>query len=280
MKQNFWKEQLVPLVLTVIIFGVLVGLYYLEIITLNRFTKDQISTTIFIGDILIGLTIYLKTSIDFAIFMGNLMKSNPGWKNRVAIEVGTAVGNALGTFAILLMWDFFKEIAWLLFLMIVVASMVLFRLAKDGVEHAKSEEYDTSDLFKKIVRKTEIILDYINKYIDPVLDRIMPHVSMKTKRNLSWSGLFFFSFSVPFILGLDDFAGYVPLFNIINVFGFGVGVMLGHMILNILLFLSPTRTIALVKNPIISYIGSLAFIALGLWGFYEAFHTLFEAYVH
>ncbi len=280
MKREVIKEQFVPLALTWVILGALIGLYYLEIKFLNLFTKDQISTGINFADVTIGLTIYLKTSIDFAIFMGNLMKSNPGWKNRIAIEGGTALGNALGTFAILLMWDFFKEIAWLLFIMIFIASLVLFRLAKDGIEHAKAEEENNSDTFKKLVRHTEKFVSYINKFIDPILDKLMPHASMKTKRNLTWTSLFMFSFSVPFILGLDDFAGYVPLFNIINVFGFGIGVMLGHTILNILLFLSPSRTIALVKNPLISYLGSLAFIALAIWGLYEAFHTLIEAYLH
>ena len=50
--------------------------------------------------------------------------------------------------------------------------------------------------------------------------------------------LLLFSFSVPFILGLDDFAGYVPLFNIINVFGFSLGVIGAHMLLNIALFIN------------------------------------------
>lgn len=83
------------------------------------------------------------------------------------------------------------------------------------------------------------------------------------------------SLTVPFILGLDDFAGYVPLFNIVNVFGFGIGVMLGHMILNIFLYISPKRTIRAVKNPIVSFVGSIAFIFLAVWGFIEAYKLLF-----
>lgn len=80
---------------------------------------------------------------------------------------------------------------------------------------------------------------------------------------------------MPFILGLDDFAGYVLLFNIVNVFGFGIGVFLGHMVLNIFLCISPKRTIQAVKNPLIAFIGSVAFIILACWGFYEAFKLLF-----
>jgi hypothetical protein len=83
------------------------------------------------------------------------------------------------------------------------------------------------------------------------------------------------SFTVPFILGLDDFAGYVPLFNVVNVFGFAIGVFLGHMVLNIFLYLSPKRTIQAVKNPIISLVGSIAFVLLAGWGLFEAYKLLF-----
>ena len=81
--------------------------------------------------------------------------------------------------------------------------------------------------------------------------------------------LLLFSFSVPFILGLDDFAGYVPLFNIINVFGFSLGVIGAHMLLNIALFINPDATVKIVRNEWVSFIGSLAFIGLGIWGLIE-----------
>jgi hypothetical protein len=88
-------------------------------------------------------------------------------------------------------------------------------------------------------------------------------------------GLFIASFTIPFILGLDDFAGYVPLFSIVNVFGFSIGVFLGHMILNMALFIAPAKTIKAVKNPIISLAGSVVFVGLGLWGLFEVAKLLF-----
>ena len=45
------------------------------------------------------------------------------------------------------------------------------------------------------------------------------------------------------MLGLDDFAGYVPLFNVVNVFGFAIGVFSGHMVLNAFLYVSPVFAI-------------------------------------
>lgn len=275
-----FKSQVLPVGLTVVVFAALVALYYGEIVFLNNFTHEKISTGLRWQDILIGMTIYLKTSIDFGIFIGNLMHSNPSWKSRVAIEIGTALGNALGTMVILLIWDFFKEIPLLLFFMIFLASMVLIRLAKDGIEHAFVQESSTPYWFTRLVDRTASVINKLNGLVEPILRRIMPNVGMRFPEGLSWNKLFIFSFTVPFILGLDDFAGYVPLFNIINVFGFGIGVFLGHMVLNMLLFISPARTIAIVKNPVISYLGALAFVGLAGWGFWEAFHLLLESYFH
>jgi len=62
-----------------------------------------------------------------------------------------------------------------------------------------------------------------------------------------------FSFTVPFILGLDDFAGYVPLFDLINVFGFAIGVFSGHMFLNIMLYIGVVLLFIILAYKIFAY---------------------------
>ncbi len=274
MKTNT-RNQLIALPLTVLTCIVLVGFLFVEIVVLNRFSSDDISLHVRLADVLIGLTIYLKTSIDFAMFIGRLMEKNPGLKGRIGIEIGTAVGNAAGTFGILLIWTFFKEVNWLLAIMIFLAALVLIRLAQDGLEHIDTNKPSYPLAFRKGVNAFDRSLGFINKGLNPLLSRILPSRSLKvTKRVGLWS-LLALAFTVPFILGLDDFAGYVPLFDVVNVFGFAIGVFVGHMILNIFLFISPKRTIAVVKNPIISLLGSIAFIFLAALGLFEAYKLLF-----
>lgn len=267
-------SQIIPIGLTAVIAAVLAGFLWLEVVVLNRVTGANIVIHLRWYDVLIGMTIYLKTSIDFAIVIARLMGSYPGWKNRIAIEIGTAVGNAGGTFAILILWALFKEVRWLLALMIFVAALVLFRLAQDGLEHAKTEDGRYPRIFKSSVNGFDRILKTINRFIAPVLKYIVPELHIREKANATFWMLFGFSFTIPFILGLDDFAGYVPLFNIVNVFGFAIGVFAGHMLLNMFLFISPRHTIAIVKNPIISFVGSIAFVALGIWGLVEVAHLI------
>lgn len=275
MTKKVFTSQIFPIILTGLVFVVLAGLLWLEIHLLNMFTVTDISLSLRWGDILIGMTVYLKTAIDFAIFIGHLMDKNPGTKGRIGIEIGTAFGNAVGTMAILLIWTFFKEVNWLLALMVFLAGLVLIRLAQDSLDHAVVEKDRYPAWFRNLITSLDKTLRVIDKVTGPVLDKVVPSHKLKVTTQKTWWGLFALSFTVPFILGLDDFAGYVPLFNIVNVFGFGLGVFLGHMVLNIALYISPKRTIKAVKNPIIAFVGSVAFVILATWGFYEAFKLIF-----
>lgn len=271
---TLFQRQLLPISLTLVACGVLVLAVYGQIRFLNHFIASDIALKVRWGDVLIGLTVYLKTSIDFALFMGNLMRQNTGWKNRISIELGTALGNALGTMAVLFVWVLFKEVNWLLALMIIVAALVLFKLAEEGLEHAAHTDREYPLGFRKAVHGVGIFLKHVNWFTRPFLRFILPDISMNAGARPGFWKLFFFAITVPFVLGLDDFAGYVPIFSIVNVFGFAIGVLAAHALLNMFLYLSPERTIKAVKNPLISFAGSIAFIGLGSWGLYEALHLL------
>ncbi|MES2225234.1 MAG: hypothetical protein V4480_00305 [Patescibacteria group bacterium] len=272
---TLWQRQILPLLLALVVCVFLVALVYVQIRILNHFTTKDISLVVHFSDIIIGVTVYLKTSIDFALFLGNLMRTNGGWKNRISIEIGTALGNALGTMAVLLIWTLFKQIDWLLALMIILAALVLFKLAESGLEHAIDTDRKYPSAFKHVVTFFENFLARINWFTAPLLRRILPDLNMNAGNRGGFWPLFGFAIVIPFVLGLDDFAGYVPLFNVVNVFGFTIGIFSAHAILNIFLYLSPERTIRAVKNPLISFFGSIAFVGLGVWGLYEAVRLLF-----
>lgn len=270
---NTYVKQIIPIALTVITFLILVSALFVFIHFLNLFPmQDKIIPQLHIADILVGLTIYLKTSVDFAMFIGNLMSKNSGMKSRIAIEIGTAVGNATGTFFILFVWTFFKEVPLLMVAMIFLASLVLLQMAEDGLaELRESHDHNVLALLQQF-------LHFVNKPFTPLLRILLPHASAETKKQTTFVSLLVFAFTIPLILGLDDFAGYIPLFNIINVFGFAFGVFLGHMLLNIALFASPNTTITLVKKPLIAFLGALAFIGIASWGFVEIFSLLKSFY--
>lgn len=271
---TLFQRQILPVSMTAVACACVIGLIYGEIRILNHFTTTDLSLAVRWPDVLIGLTVYLKTSIDFAIFMGNLMHDNAGWKNRISIELGTAFGHALGTMVVLFIWVLFKEVDWLLGIMIIFAAAVLFRMAEDGLMHATHTDREYPLWFRNVIHSMDVVLKHINWFTGPVVRRILPDVTPNAGPKKSLWALFLFSLSIPFVLGLDDFAGYVPLFSIVNVFGFAIGAFIAHAVLNMFLYLSPERTAKAVRNPIISFIGSLVFIGLALWGIFEAFRLL------
>jgi hypothetical protein len=273
-------SQVVPIALTGVVMAGFLALLHAAIILFNLIpASEKIHLEIRWVDVLVGATIYLKTSIDFAIFIGRMMAANPGWRNRVAIEIGTAAGNALGTIAIIGLWVTLKHVDLLLALMVFIASLVLFELAHSSLEHFANWQ-GQGGIRKLLFFLMHGLLDRVKKIIDPVLSRVMPNLgsAMKGKSSLSWQPLLMFSATVPFILGLDDFAGYVPLFSVVNVYGFAIGVIASHTLLNVALFLSPKKTIIVVKNEVVSFFGALAFIGLGVYGLVETVRIVTEAF--
>jgi len=156
--------------------------------------------------------------------------------------------------------------------MILIASFVLIRMAEESFEEfLKYKNFTQIHSSISILQKQ---LNLINKFSGKFLKPIIPNLSITNIKVLSFVNLAIFSITIPFILGLDDFAGYIPLFSVINIYGFTIGVFFGHMILNIGLFLSPQKTIILVRHPIILLIGGIAFVGIAFWGFWEVFKIL------
>lgn len=271
---NIIKEQIVPIFLTLLTFLIISIVFILFAHTLNLLPfPDKILVNIKLRDVLFGMTIYLKVSVDFAIFMGNLIKANLGWKKRVALELGTSLGNAIGTLIILTIWVFFRHIEILLALMITISSLVLLRMAEEGINDFL--EIQKEHILLRPLLRIGKTLALINKLTNPLLSKIIPEGKLLGKTNMSFLRLIIFSFTVPFVLGLDDFAGYIPLFSIVNVVSFSIGVFLAHMLLTTSLFLSPKRTIQIVEKPIIIVFGSSVFILIALYGLYEVIKIVF-----
>jgi hypothetical protein len=267
-------EQALPILLTVFTFLVLATLLYGLLLILDSLHfGGPIILDFRKREVLLGIIIYLKTAVDFAIFIGNLMHTNPGWKKRIAIELGTAIGNGLGTFLILILWTVFKAIPLLMVAMIFIAAVVLLRMAQESFEEFLKQKQSFIKL-KMPVSLLQDQLNFVNKIFRPILRFFVPDLNLTKSKKLLFANLVVFSFTIPFVLGLDDFAGYIPLFTLVNVFGFSIGILLGHMLLTIGLFAFPRKTVEVVKHPIVLIIGGVAFIGLGVYGFYESIMIL------
>lgn len=281
MRQPWYYKQVLPIFIAFITCIALILFIYGYSYLLNLLpTSEKIHLHFRISDVLVGFTIYLKTAIDFAIFIGNLMRVSSGVKKRVAIEIGTALGNGLGTLVILTIWVLFKEVTFLMAIMIFIASLVLFKMAEESLEEFLANKQLRSDFLSSQFHLFLRALSYSNRKAAPFIKFLIRDTNLTNMSPMPVGKLLMFSFSVPFILGLDDFAGYIPLFSVVNVLGFATGVFLGHFLLTACLFISPEKTIEYVRKPIILLIGGLAFLGIAFWGMIEAVHLLLSFIVH
>lgn len=275
MKKVFIK-QVVPVFLTVLTFLLLATILYAILLFLASL---QLSYPVILDfrrrELLVGILVYLKTAVDFAILIGSLMHTNPGWKKRIAIGVGTALGNAFGTFVVLVIWTLSKEFKLLTVTLMLLSSVILLRLAEESLElFLKQKKSFLKINIRKPVSLLQGQLDFVNRIFRPILKFFVKDLDLTKTKKLSFANLIIFSFTIPFVLGFNDFSAYIPLFIYINVFGFTLGILLGHMILTIGLFTFPNLTIKVVKHPLVLIWGGVAFMGIAFYGFWQTFKIL------
>ncbi len=275
MKKVFIRK-IVPILLAIFTFlGLATALYGILLILDSLPLTYPLILDFRRREVLIGVVIYLKTAIDFAILMGNLMHTNPGWKKRIAIGLGTAMGNAFGTFLVLTVWTLAKEFKILIMVFVFISSVILLRLAEESFEEFLKQKKSFIKIdIRKPVSLLQDQLDFVNRLFRPILKFFVTDLNLTKTKRLSFANLVIFSFTIPFILGVNDFSAYIPMFAYINVFGFTLGILSGHMLLTIGLFAFPKKTVVFVKHPLVLIGGGLAFIGIALFGFWQAFGIL------
>ena len=258
------KNNIIPVSISLALFAAFSILTYFILLSLNTLNliTEKLSTTVVWEQVIIGMLIYFKTAVDYAIFVGLLMDQNVGTKKRIAMNVGTSIGAFIGVTMILVLWALFKEIDWLMFILLIIAGCILLSLGDASQEH-----------FKKLRMELRIPLEMFFNLIRPVVSIFtffMPEGDMKA-RKLGIKKLFILSAIVPFALGADDLAGYMSLLNAFNVFSILIGIYLADCIIDIALFANRELTIKIVKNQWVSYAGAIAFIILGVLSLVHAF---------
>lgn len=268
MAKIIMKKQLLPLSISFGLFAIFVVLTFGILNLLNHLGfSHKLSVQVIWGEVLLGIFIYLKTAVDYALFVGTLMANNTGVKKRIAMNAGTSIGCFIGVTAIAVLWTFFKEIHWLMIILLVIAAMVLFKLGDGSQQHFES-------IPKWLKRPLELFFD-LTRPIVKVLTFFMPNSELNSER-LDTGTLFILSMIIPFALGADDLAGYMVLLTTANIFSLLIGIYFGDAIIDAALFANQELTVKIVKNKWVSYFGAVVFIALGVMSIIHAIKLLWN----
>lgn len=257
------KKQLLPISISLGLFIIFSLISYILLKGLDgmHIFHESLSTNFIWVQIGLGIFIYLKTAVDYALFVGMLIEKNEGLNKRIAMNVGTSLGCFVGVTAIVILWSFFREIHWLMFILLILAACVLFGLGDGSQEHFEEVDYR--------LRKPLEIFFKITRPVVEFLTFFMPDSEMKAK-TFDTKKLFIISAIIPFALGADDLAGYMTLLTPMNVLSLLIGIYFGDAIIDIALFWNRDFTVKIVKNKWVSYFGALFFVGLGIMSIYHA----------
>lgn len=232
-------------------------------------------------DFLVGFFLYFVTAIDYALIVGRMQVINHGIRARFVMNVGTCVGCFVGVTMVLFLWGFAKEIDWLIIALLIFAGCVMAKLAFEGLEYFVHSSSIWAPLRQITLRGVTLA-----HHLTEGLTFWIPELSSPKVVPMSLSKLAGWSFLLPFIIGLDDFVGYMGAMTIYNVYSLLFGIFLADILIDILIFISPKMTRKLVENAWLSFLATYAFLYLLYKSFSEAmlivnrtenhtFHTLY-----
>ncbi len=257
--------QGLPLAISLVSAFIFIGFLVLNIYAINStFPREPVLFQLRLFDFLIGVYLYLKTSIDFALFIGSMMSTNRGWKNRIGIEWGTTLGNFAGTILVIWIWSIFRSIGQIYEgIIVILASLVLLELASGSMIRLKNAGWDKKQgfagTFYNIFNRLLGVRSYTSHFLG-----WMPDVegAMSGKKAPNTRSLLLYSFWIPFILGSDDFASYISVFSVVNVVSFAIGVIAAHSLLLILLFAYPKKVENFMEKPGFSALAVITFFVI------------------
>lgn len=240
---------------------------------INPASQEKILFELHVTDILVGFFLYFVTAVDYALVVGRMSIRNPGSRARLAMNVFTCVGCFVGVSLVLLLWGFAKEVPGIILPLLIFAGSVMVKLAYEGREY-----FEHSTSIWSWVRSLTMIILKVLYYPTRIFTYWIPELSSPKVESLSVRKLAVWSFVLPFIIGLDDFIGYMGAMTIYNVFSLLIGIYLADIFIDILIFISPALTRKVVENAILSLLAAYAFLYLAYKSFSESILIAEESY--
>jgi hypothetical protein len=269
-------NQLFPVVvcLSLLAFFIWASMWFITN-WINPYSAEQISLRVQPVDAAVGFFLYFVTAVDYALIIGRMQNSNPGLQARFVMNVCTCVGCFVGVSLVLFVWGFAKEVDWLIIALMIFAGSVMVKLAHEGLEYfedAKSIPWIFRSITAKLVTTLYTLTDSLTFWI--------PELASPNVKRVPIGQLAMWSFLLPFIIGLDDFVGYMGAMTIYNVFSLLVGIYMADILIDILIFISPATTKKVVQSAVLSLVATYAFLYLMYKSYSEAVMLMLHTHNH
>jgi hypothetical protein len=271
--QSKTTRQTLPLITCLILFGLFTqssASFITQLI--NPFSAEKIQLHIQPFDVGVGFFLYFVTAVDYALIVGRMQVTNSGSKARFVMNVFTCLGCFMGVSLVLFLWGFAKEIDWLITAMLIFAGSVMIKLAFEGIEYFRND----AQIWRPLRLGMAELLTFLHHFTEGLTFWIPELGSPKIER-MSLVKLAKWSFLLPFIIGLDDFVGYMGAMTVYNVFSLLIGIFFADAFIDVLIFTSPKLTKKLVESALLSLLASFAFLYLMYQSYAEAAKLVLHA---
>jgi hypothetical protein len=267
-------NQLLPVTICIILFlGFVAASYFFIQHLINPFSTDRIKIEFHLFDALVGFFLYFVTAVDYALIVGRMQVTNPGSKARVIMNICTCVGCFIGVTFVLFLWGLAKEVPWLIIPILIFAGSVMIKLAFEGIEY-----FEQSKEIPAVIRLLTVNLLNALHFVTAIFTFWIPELASPKVKRMTAVSLAKWSLFLPFIIGLDDLVGYMGAMTIYNVFSLLLGIYFADIVIDILIFVSPSFTKKLVENSILSLLAAFAFIFLSYKSYSEALLVTHQKY--
>lgn len=269
-------NQMVPVVICAVlyIFFISSSVVFIKLL-INPASAEKILIELHLKDFLVGFFLYFVTAVDYALIVGRMQRANKGLAARLVMNFFTCFGCFMGVSLVLFLWGFAKEVDWLIISLLIFAGSVMVKLSFEGLEYFE----DAPTIWAPLRKVTVKIVNIFHKLTEGLTFWI-PELASPNVEKLPLGKLALWSGILPFIIGLDDFVGYMGAMTIYNVFSLLVGIYLADIVIDILIFISPVLTKKLVESPILSLLATYAFLYLMYKSYHEAIVIVQETHVH
>lgn len=265
-------NQAIPIVVCFVLFAVfMIVSDWIITVLINPTLSEKISLELRWFDVAVGFFLYFVTAIDYALIVGRMQVTNPGSKPRLVMNIFTCVGCFVGVTLVLFLWGFAKEVALLIIPVLIFAGSVMIKLAYESIEY-----FENNESLPKMVRVVTVKILEILYVPSRVFTFWMPEIARPSTGKMSLLTLAKWSLFLPFIIGLDDLIGYMGAMTIFNVYSLLFGIYLADIVIDILIFVSPTITKKIVQSPVLSLIAVYAFLFLAYKSYSESFVLMIE----
>jgi hypothetical protein len=239
-------NTLVTILVTVIISGLA--------ITNNQLgLTSPIDLSLHFGSLVLGVALFSKTSVDGVLLMTQIIS-----KSNTQLQVGAAVAattlvNGIAVALIGGIWLIVEDCPWLVYTIIIVASLYLLKLAKEGLDALSDDKHHDA-----LITDTDQIAEYDGK--TPL------EVGTITALQLA-------------LLYGDGAAANMELLTKVNFWSLTCGMLIGQFILATVVLLVPKEQVdGIAENDLFHKAGIAAFVLLALYGFYEAGEGIWHNY--